>query len=69
MTLKYAPWTYDEVAALDSYQKCGMFHEYTSGVGDILIPTFDGWMDPATGEVTQRWCHAASITLGKAYGS
>lgn len=58
-----APWTPDQVASLNGYQKSGVFHEYTcgndlcpgvSGQKAVLVATPDGWRCPAC-IYTQAW--------------
>lgn len=52
-----APWTDDQVASLNAYQKADVMHPFTSE-GEDLVATKDGWVmqnDPV--EVVQDWAH------------
>jgi hypothetical protein len=62
-----APWTPEQVAALQRWQAGGGFHPFTCCGHDdctrpqelnegILIPTTTGWYCPC-GKYTQNWCH------------
>jgi ribosomal protein S27AE len=53
-----APFTDDEVASLNAYQKSNLGHPYTCECGDhvILIATTDGWVCSRCA-YTQTWCH------------
>lgn len=52
-----SPWTADQVASLDAYQRDGRWHEYTCGdCGRTLVPTAAGWTCTAD-DYTQRWAH------------
>lgn len=59
MTLK-APWTPEQVDALNAYQQLGYVHEFTCGndheADDMLMATADGWHCPSCG-YKQDWCH------------
>lgn len=53
-----APFTDEQVASLNAYQKSGVFHDFTCGdehAGErSLIATREGWICP-TCEYTQVW--------------
>ena len=52
-----APWTADQVASLNAYQRAGVMHPFTNE-GEDLVATKDGWVmpnDPV--EVVQDWAH------------
>jgi hypothetical protein len=56
-----APWSKDQVAALNAYQHAGVFHPFTCGNGShTLTATADGWIcDECAsngGEYRQDWC-------------
>jgi hypothetical protein len=60
----YAPWTPEEVAALNEYQDKGVFHPFTCGHGALgqhvsgvfLVATEAGWRCPFQDcEYTQDW--------------
>lgn len=65
---RVAPWTDEEVAALNAYQEGGWFHPFTCGrcrdadpdfpLKDEhkLVATNDGWICP-TCDYTQDWAH------------
>lgn len=64
----YAPWTRSEVRALNTYQRSGIFHEFTCGAyppndrqmeacGAALVATADGWCCPRCGRWKQTWAH------------
>jgi hypothetical protein len=60
----HAPWTSEQVDALNAFQKGGGFHPYTCG-GDHagpspdLVATTDGWRCPQDGcEYRQDWAMA-----------
>lgn len=68
--LTYPPWTGEQVANLNSFQRSGQFHPFTcSGGGGphgdrpdrpaVLIPERDGWRCPVP-ECTHRqaWAYA-----------
>lgn len=71
-----APWTDDEVAALNGYQVVGVMHPFTcgrdghaatpenpTGGSPDLVATNAGWVcpDPAC-EYTQNWAHEFMLT-------
>lgn len=56
-----APWTDDEVAALNRFQTCGFVHEFTciddhGSASRVLIARRDGWHCPSCG-YRQDWAH------------
>jgi hypothetical protein len=61
-----APWTDEQVAALNGYQQAGVMHPFTCGYRDdhyardpgILVATPRGWECSWPGcEYTQEWAH------------
>lgn len=55
----FAPWSPEQVEALNLYQKSGAFHPFTSEhSGADLIATVDGWVETQGGPVVQDWAHA-----------
>jgi hypothetical protein len=54
-----APWTDEEVEALNCFQTCGKVHPYTCGGGGgphsgvDLVATNEGWYCPKCGSVVQ----------------
>ena len=57
-----APWTDDQVASLNGWQKCGWVHPFTGtrgphGEETVLIATRDGWIEKEGGPVVQTWAH------------
>jgi hypothetical protein len=54
----FAPWTDEQVAALQRHQADDRVHPYTCGNDHggnrVLIPTHDGWCCPSC-DYTQRW--------------
>lgn len=57
-----APWTEEQVTALNEYQKKDEFHEFTCGNGShVLRATPNGWVcDECAAQgksYTQDWCH------------
>lgn len=61
--MKRAPWTDEEVAALNEWQASGKFHPYTCGKcrnRDGLLATNDGWICP-TCDYKQDWAHGFSM--------
>jgi len=63
-----APWTPDEVKALNDYQEKGEFHPYTCPNHDfergevLLKATPLGWVCPTGCGYTQGWAHSWSVT-------
>lgn len=61
-----APWTQEQVDALNNYQKSGMFHGYTCGgaheVSQLLVSTINGWECPLNCGYSQDWAHAGSMS-------
>lgn len=56
----YAPWTDEQVKALNEYQHAGKGHPFTGprnkdGSECILIATKDGWVKEKGGPVVQTW--------------
>jgi ribosomal protein S27AE len=55
-----APWTDEQVAALNRFQTCGFVHEFTCGNdhagGRVLVAHRDGWQCPSC-NYTQNWAH------------
>ena len=59
-----APWSFDEVRALNEWQRRGDVHPFTCG-GDnngqtcrqTLVATTKGWVCPDRCGYTQDWCH------------
>ncbi|MBO0719048.1 MAG: hypothetical protein J2P55_17195 [Rhizobiales bacterium] len=63
-----APWSTDEIAALNRYQRRGMFHPFTcphhtgmEGDDRMLFATRDGWIC-AHCDYRQDWAHRAMLT-------
>lgn len=65
--MEKAPWTKEQVDALNRYQEKGMFHPFTCGSGNrtdekhldgegILLATVNGWMCPYC-DYKQDWAH------------
>ena len=67
----HAPWTDEQVAALNTYQVSGVFHPFTCGKRDepghehpvddgLLVATNDGWVcsNPSC-DYTQEWAWRA----------
>lgn len=52
-----APWSVEQVEALNAYQKLGYVHEFTCPNGWPLTATPEGWTCPGTCGYTQDWCH------------
>lgn len=63
-----APWTPDQVAALNRFQKSGFVHEFTCGndhEGDrVLVAHSDGWHCPSCSYV-QNWAHRMMLETPK----
>jgi hypothetical protein len=61
----FAPFTADQVASLNGYQRSGLFHEFTCPLphpGRALEATPDGWRCPGRDgggpcDYTQDWAH------------
>lgn len=53
----YAPWSGEEVQALNRFQDSGIWHPFTSNRGAQLIATTEGWVEAAGGPVVQTWAH------------
>jgi hypothetical protein len=56
-----APWTDDQIASLNAYQKSGVFHEYTcrnDGCPAFLMATPAGWVCAVSCSYTQNWAYA-----------
>ena len=53
-----APWTDEQVKALEKRQLDSRRHSYTSSTGKDLIPTTDGWREEPEGDVVQKWSWA-----------
>jgi hypothetical protein len=54
------PWTEQQVAALNEYQRSGRFHPFTCGhdsTHDALVATPEGWVCPDC-DYRQDWAHA-----------
>jgi hypothetical protein len=66
MSFIQAPWTDEEVAALNRWQELGYAHPFTcsesdshplnGGYEDRLVAENDGWHCPTCGH-TQNWAH------------
>jgi hypothetical protein len=64
-TFVAAPWTDEQVANLNRYQRAGVFHPFTCGRRDehrdnpgVLVAETDGWHCPAAGcTYRQEWAH------------
>lgn len=55
-----APWTDEQVVALNHYQQTGRGHPFTGkrypdGSERILVATNAGWTNPEGGPVIQTW--------------
>lgn len=63
-----APWTPDQVAALNRFQTSGFVHEFTCGndhAGDrVLVAHADGWHCPSCAYV-QNWAHRMMLETPK----
>jgi hypothetical protein len=56
-----APFTDEQVRALNEYQHSGLFHEYTCGNDSrhrVLVASTEGWSCPDC-TYTQNWAHAS----------
>jgi hypothetical protein len=68
----YAPWTEEQVRALNTYQRDDRFHPYTCPTRRCraqknegrLRATESGWVCGLCG-YTQAWAHASSIRMGQ----
>lgn len=61
-----APWTWDQVQALNLVQHAGSFHGYTCPHHSthLLYATAEGWICPlAACDYTQTWCSAYMADL------
>lgn len=60
-----APWTKEQVDALQRWQECDAVHPFTCGQdGRVLTPTPDGWVCPREGcSYTQNWAHEGMLEL------
>jgi hypothetical protein len=64
-----APWTDEQVANLNRWQKEGYVHEYTCPRAHrpyssrVLIARNDGWHCPSC-DYTQTWAHSIAVTEG-----
>lgn len=61
-----APWTREQVNALNRYQKGWKFHPYTCGTEEHensvdLVATVNGWVCPLKCGYRQNWAHAWSV--------
>lgn len=58
-----SPWTEDQVASLNGYQQCDLYHPFTgqnrqpNSDETILIATPEGWVEFDGGPVVQTWAH------------
>lgn len=54
-----APWTPEQVEALNTFQRSGQFHPFTCGndSDSVLIAREDGWHCPDCA-YRQNWAHA-----------
>lgn len=59
-----APWTDDQVAALNDFQSSNVVHPFTSGGGKTLIATRDGWVEEEGGPVVQTWAYSLMADSG-----
>lgn len=57
MTKVIAPWTAEQVAALNRWQRLGYVHPFTCPNGWNLVATTAGWVCPGTCGYTQDWAH------------
>lgn len=74
MTALHAPWTTEQVAALNAYQFTGAFHPFTCTDPDdlhpddhvLLVAHQDGWHCPAADcSYAQDWVHPDMVTAGQ----
>lgn len=61
-----APWTAQQVRALNEWQTSEMFHPFTCASGDTLRATESGWVCPHC-DYTQAWAHEFMVVQGLAY--
>ena len=54
-----APWTPEQVEALERRQNDPYQHPYTCECGESLEPWLDGWSCDCG--YTQDWCHAEDV--------
>lgn len=63
-----APFTDDQVDALNEFQHLGFVHEFTCKNNhpgnNVLIATKDGWICPSC-NYTQNWCHSFMLDIDK----
>lgn len=52
-----APWTAEQVVALNKWQSDGRVHEFKCKIGHTLIATKEGWVCQPGCDYTQDWCH------------
>jgi hypothetical protein len=62
MAILQAPWTTEQVQALNSWQTSGVVHPFTCGNGShVLRATPEGWVCDECMRLgrsyTQDWCH------------
>lgn len=60
-----APWTFEQVEALNRFQKCGRFHPFTCGNNSghqDLLATESGWVCTDC-DYTQDWAHSIMLTM------
>lgn len=72
MTIR-APWTTEQIAALNRYQKSARHHPFTCAFRDdhpvidgekgVLVARPEGWVCQHCG-YTQGWAHAAMLSEG-----
>jgi hypothetical protein len=53
----YAPWTEEQVKALNRWQEAGYVHPFTCWEGDDLVATTGGWVCPKC-SYQQNWAHS-----------
>lgn len=55
------PWTTEQVAQLNRFQRAGIMHPFTCPRvehDEVLVATPDGWVCPTPGcDYTQAWAH------------
>lgn len=57
MSQIHAPWTDQQVASLNVYQKADYVHPFTSVWGVILTATEAGWVEAQFGPIVQDWAY------------